>query len=256
MKKCVLPLLPIVFAFICGTAYAQQPALIKEGMIEFEKKTDVYSLVEKFSSVNGGEEGVAKYKRMNPQFQSATFQLYFSGSKTLYKPLSKEGSGDNEILDFLSKIASGNIIYSDLSLGQSVSQKSVLGNLFLVKDSIHKIKWKLKEETRDIAGFHCRRADGIILDSVYVVAFYCDQFSSEGGPESFGGLPGMALGIALPDRNITWFATKVMAQPITTVGIIPPAGGKEVNNTAFRTTLQGFLKSNKFASFVIERSML
>jgi GLPGLI family protein len=48
-----------------------------------------------------------------------------------------------------------------------------------------------------IAGFNCRRANAMIMDSIYVVAFYTDEILTTGGPESFSGLPGMILGVAL-----------------------------------------------------------
>ncbi len=49
------------------------------------------------------------------------------------------------------------------------------------------------------------------MDSIYVVAFYTDEILTTGGPESFTGLPGMILGIAIPHEHVSWFATKVEA---------------------------------------------
>ena len=90
-----------------------------------------------------------------------------------------------------------------------MSQKTVFEQTFLVEDTLRRIKWKITDETRPIAGFNCRRANALIMDSICVVAFYTDEILTTGGPESFSGLPGMILGIALPHEHITWFATKV-----------------------------------------------
>ncbi len=57
-----------------------------------------------------------------------------------------------------------------------------------MQDSTRKITWKITDEMREIAGFSCRRANAIMLDSIYVVAFYTDQIPVSGGPESFSGL--------------------------------------------------------------------
>ena len=106
-------------------------------------------------------------------------------------------------------VSQNNTIFTDLQTKTSIDQKMVFEDFFLVKDSTRKIKWKITDETREIAGFTCRRANAIVMDSIYVVAFYTEKIPISGGPESFSGLPGMILGLALPHENITWFATKV-----------------------------------------------
>jgi GLPGLI family protein len=65
------------------------------------------------------------------------------------------------------------------------------------------------------------------MDSIYVVAFYTDQIPVSGGPESFTGLPGMILGIALPYEHITWFATKISEMPIDPKDLTLPATKKQ-----------------------------
>ena len=68
-----------------------------------------------------------------------------------------------------------------------------------------------------------------MLDSIYVVAFYSDEIHVSAGPESFHGLPGMILGVAVPHENVTWFATKV-TETVEPKPLVPPKKGKEVNN--------------------------
>jgi GLPGLI family protein len=65
------------------------------------------------------------------------------------------------------------------------------------------------------------------MDSIYVVAFYTDQIPVSGGPESFTGLPGMILGVALPYEHITWFATKVSEIPVDPKSLTLPATKKQ-----------------------------
>ena len=86
--------------------------------------------------------------------------------------------------------------------------------------------WRITGERRTIAGFECHKAVGRIMDSVYVVAFYTDQIVTNGGPESFNGLPGMILGLAIPRINTTWFATKIEAIEISPLDIAAPKKGK------------------------------
>jgi GLPGLI family protein len=139
-------------------------------------------------------------------------------------------------------VTQNNTIYTDLQTETSIEQKKVFEETFLVKDSTRKIRWKITDETREIAGFTCRRANAIIMDSIYVVAFYTDKIPVSGGPESFTGLPGMILGVALPHENITWFATSVTDMTLEQKALLPPKKGKPVNNQGLKQTLQAATK--------------
>ncbi|MBC7488037.1 MAG: GLPGLI family protein [Cytophagaceae bacterium] len=123
-----------------------------------------------------------------------------------------------------------NIIFSDLSKKKSIIQKDFFERTFLVQDSLRKIKWKITDETRIIAGYNCKRANSLLLDSIYAVAFYTDDIHVSGGPESFNGLPGMILGVAVPHENVTFFATKINPGPIDKKVLVAPIKGKLVNN--------------------------
>ena len=108
-------------------------------------------------------------------------------------------------------------------------KKPVFEETFLVQDSLVKIKWKLTADTRLIAGFECRKAIGIIDDSIAVFAFYTDEILITGGPEGIQGLPGMILGVGIPRLHTTWFATKVEVNGVTTDKITPATKGKKTD---------------------------
>src|SRR5882757_9901308 len=213
-------------------APAQNAIFLSEGKIEFEKKINLYARMDEDNSWTELE------KKAVPQFKTSYFDLLFTRTRSLYKP-GRENTDNNKMWE---QPAEENIVYSDLDNEKSISQKKVFEQLFLVQDSIRRIKWKITDESRVIAGFNCRRANAIIMDSIYVVAFYTDEILASGGPESFTGLPGMILGIALPHEHITWFATKVQAVNVSDAEIVPPVKGKKINNSALIGTLQSSLK--------------
>jgi GLPGLI family protein len=101
--------------------------------------------------------------------------------------------------------------------------KTLFENEYFIKDSLPIYQWKITGELRDIAGFECKKAVTKICDSVVVVAFYTDQIMVKGGPESFNGLPGMILGLAIPRLSETIYATKL---ELVTPQISLPAQGK------------------------------
>jgi GLPGLI family protein len=217
-----------------------QNIFLSQGRIEYERKVNQYAQME--STMDPGDESWAELSKkiMGNKFKTDYFDLAFTRNKTLYRP--GRESPDKPSQFFFQPPAQENVIFADLDQDKSVSQKTVFESTFLVDDTLRRIKWKITDEVRVIAGFNCRRANAIIMDSIYVVAFYTDEILTTGGPESFSGLPGMILGIALPHEHITWFATKVEAVSVPEAQVAAPAKGKRVNNSGLQETILKSLK--------------
>lgn len=244
LKKNILLLLIVLLGFNIS---AQNNHFIENGVIEFEKKSNTYALISK--KIKGETDSYYQlafesYKKNNPQFKTSKSTLSFSKNKSLYKwNESNESTTNNSWIadDVMANLK--NVIATDLDTQTSITQKNVYDDLYLVKDSLRKINWKITDETREIAGYECRRANAIIIDSVYVVAYYTIQIPFSGGPESFTGLPGTILGLAMPHENITWFATKVTEIPVIEKDLAPPTKGKPTNNKELNKTLLEALKN-------------
>jgi GLPGLI family protein len=235
-KKIILFVALLGFA---GGVKAQHAHFTTSGTVEFERRTNAYAVIQKAMTKDNEawlQPALDYYKKNSPQFKTLTAKLTFGDSKTLYTPNyadmpTNEFMGDSPMLNQF------NTIFTDLADKNYVNQKAVFEQTYLVKDSLRKITWKITDETRDIAGYTCRRANGIYLDSIYVVAFYTTHIPVPGGPELFCGLPGMILGVSLPHENITWFATKVTEGYSGQSGIVPPKKGKVVTEKDFFTTI-------------------
>jgi len=225
-------------------AFAQNAHFTNSGVIEYEKSVNMFALLKKqvdeFKDDSWLEQAYESYRKNQPQFKKLKSTLSFSDGRTEFVPAEPEENrsffGDNAL------VSQNNTIATDFNSGTFVNQKSVFEQTFLVKDSTRKIKWKITDETREIAGFMCRRANAIILDSIYVVAFYTERIPTPGGPESFTGLPGMILGVALPHENVTWFATKVTEKVVDDKALAPPKKGKPTDNKTLRKTLDNAIK--------------
>jgi GLPGLI family protein len=220
--------------------FAQYKHFTYSGTVEFEKTINMYALIKKqINKQNAGfmQSVYEQYRKTKPQFKKLKSILTFTSDNSLFKPIEEEDSA-NGFLNLDPLIQQNNTIYSDLIHVVTVTQKKVYEEIFLVKDSPRKINWKITDETREIAGYTCRRANAIIMDSVYVVAFYTDLIPVSIGPESFSGLQGMILGIALPHENITWFATKVNDSSVPPNSLTPPSKGRSVDKKTLETVLQ------------------
>lgn len=243
MKRFSIILLLLLLS--CSLTFAQNAHFSTNGVIEFEKNVNMFALMKK--NINKDNEAYMlpayeSYIKNQPQFKTLKSTLTFSqNNTTLFNPIEPEASS-NGFFGGNVMAEQNNIIYTDVANHTSICQKKVYEETFLVKDSTRKINWKITSETREIAGFKCRRANALILDSIYVVAFYTDEIPVSGGPESFNGLPGMILGVALPHENVTWFATKVTDLLANQKSPVPPTKGKPTDNKGLAKILQGALK--------------
>jgi GLPGLI family protein len=224
--------------------FAQHVRFVTEGTIEYEKTINMFGITRNEIGNKPYDwqiQEFERYKATKPQFVKLKSTLVFSKNKSLFTPIAPEQVVESVQNNPMSK--QFNTIYTDLSTHTSISQKDIYGDMYLVKDSTRKIKWKLTDETREIAGYTCRRANGLILDSVYVVAFYTDKIWVSSGPESFSGLPGMILGVVLPHENVNWYATKVTDTSVLPTSIAAPKKGKIMNNKQLADMLKDAMKN-------------
>ena len=222
MKKIFL----IIGIACCTLSNAQQ--FINSGMIEFEVRTNNHKTF-------GDGIWAEMFKDKMPQFSTSWFQYTFTDNKALYK---FDRRDERTKLPFNNNNSDDNLWYNDYSTGTFVDQKFVFDNTYLLSDSLMKIDWKMvPNETREIAGFNCRKAVGILFDSVYVFAFYTDEITISGGPMGIHGLPGMILGITIPRMFTSWIATKVEVNGVKTNIVTPPTKGKNKKATELQETV-------------------
>ena len=200
--------------------------------VEFEKTISVRQLMKEL------QEGNSFYEQSKDRYPVSMLSYHdFTGdtSKSLYQP------GKDVPIDprtWYRPVGDKNIVYTDYEKRISISQKPVYEETFLVADSLLKIKWKLTSDVRTIAGYDCRKAVGILSDSIAIFAFYSDELLVNGGPEGIQGLPGMILGMGIPRLHTTWFATKIEVFDVKMNKVAPATKGKKVTRTVMMKTLE------------------
>lgn len=220
---------------ICLLANAQTQFITK-GRIEYERKLNQFKPFEENESEN---EWMKELMKTMPRLVTDVYELRFNETKSIYK-LAKENT-DNKYMWGTKPSETDNVV-NDLAGNSVTAQREIFENTYVIKDSLRNLEWKITSETRDIAGFECKKAVTKICDSVVVVAFYTDQISVSAGPESFGGLPGMILGLAIPRLYTTWFATKLELIEPTAAQLTPTQKGKKVNWNQLYTELKKGMK--------------
>lgn len=224
MKTCIS-------AFIILLVSTKLPAqqFLDKAVIEYEVKTNI-----KKTMGNGSWD--EKIKELMPQFKTGYYTFTFADNKSIYK--FDHWEPNLKIPEFLRRNDEDNVWYMDHTANKFSMQKMVFGSVFITEDSIPVINWKITNESRIIAGFNCRKAEGKISDSVYVFAFYTEEILVPGGPCSINGLPGMILGVTIPRMYTSWIATKIMVNNVPVNTIKPISTKKSFNLTSMKGTIK------------------
>lgn len=218
---------------VCASTVSMAQQFITQGKIEFERKTNQHAFLEE------GSVWDEMMKKNSPKFHTAYFDLYFRDGQMLYKNGREPETRQNKVWGvFIAE----NTILTNLDNDTVVTQKDIFNDMYLISNHLRKVDWKIGSEIRKIANFDCRKAVGRIMDSIVVIAFYSDEILPSGGPESFNGLPGMILGLAIPRMHATWYATKLELVPVTDKDLQAPKKGKKYTADAFQAQLKDIMK--------------
>lgn len=79
----------------------------------------------------------------------------------------------------------------------------------IVKDSLNLFSWKYVNGSKNILGYHCKKAICKFRGRDYI-AYYAPEISISGGPFKFNGLPGLILEIYSEDGFIKFTAQKIV----------------------------------------------
>ena len=221
-----------IFFLFSATSHAQQ--FISSGKIEYEVRVNNHRM---FSSGIFAE----MFKDKMPNFSTYYYNLTFNNNKAIYK---FDRLNEKDKMPWNDNTREENTWFSDYTANQYSNLKFVFDETYLLSDTLMHINWKIvPTETRDIAGFNCRKAQGVIFDSVYIFAFYTDEITAPGGPMSISGLPGMILGLTIPRMYTSWIATKLEVNGVNTAIVAPPAKGKRKDPEELKSSIEKVSKA-------------
>ncbi|MEJ7738988.1 MAG: GLPGLI family protein [Chitinophagaceae bacterium] len=228
----ILLLFPVLLC--CYLQSQTQTLFYNTVKIEFEKTMNVHAYYKELD-----EDWYNYIKERWPKRVTNYYEFVGDSVRSIYKPGKQTPIDPNT---GYRGVADKNVVFNDYTAGTSIAQKPVFEETFLVQDSLAKIRWKVTPDTRTIAGFECRKAIGILNDSIAVFAFYTDELIIKGGPEGIHGLPGMILGVGVPRLHSTWFATKVEVIDVNMKIVTPPSKGKKVDRATMMKSLDKVLR--------------
>lgn len=204
--------------------------------VEFEKTVSVRAL---YKALQGNSTWFQQWQDRYPVSTVAPYIFVGDTNHSIYQPLKEP---DYDPRSFYRPVADRNIVYTDFRKKKTISQKTVFEEIFLMEDSLLDIRWKLTGDMRVIAGFDCRKAIGVLNDSIAIFAFYTDELMIPGGPEGIQGLPGMILGVGIPRLHTTWFATRVEVNGVDMRGVSPAWKGKKVDRASMLKSIDKVMR--------------
>ena len=199
---------------------------------------------------------------MKKQFQK-TFKLTFNKEASLYKedeslekPQAAMG-GEFQVV-MIGGGGGSDVLYKNGKDQRYADQKDTMGKIFLVKDDIEKIDWKLEADTKYIGEYQCYKATYTKqvevprtmsfdsnskneaeedndkepeMEERTITAWYTPQISVNNGPAMYQGLPGLILEVH--DGKLTIICSKIVMNPVDKIEIEEPSKGKEVNQEKY-----------------------
>lgn len=212
MKKIISATL-VAVTLTLSFVQAQHAFFPEQGVIEFDKTVHVKNLIKRhITTLKEGDFSKQYFEEMAikaPETAVLSKRVTFNRNEVSVEPVEKD---QPQIINNLLRgglLDNGSRIYQNLDKNESLMTMEMGGSVIPIKDSLTNVKWKITNEYRNIAGYDCRRANGVTLDSVYVIAFYTDQIPTSASPSTLHGLPGMILGLVIPEQHFNTYATKV-----------------------------------------------
>ena len=265
MKSIILKLL--LFGFIClsiQTINAQ----------EFQGKAYYFSK----STMDLGQWGArlseAQKKQVMARLKNRlekSYVLTFNKEESLFKEDEKlDVDAVSGATNSWGKNFSQGFQYKNVKSNTQIQKQEFYGKLFLVKDKLQPIEWKMGTETKKIGNYTCFKATASVpttdltwysfswdrlrntnyeqnIDSINVAtkqdeiqmtdieAWYTPQLPVSHGPSEYWGLPGLILEVSA--GNTTTLCTEIVLNPEEKDKIEAPDRGKEITKKEYQKTI-------------------
>jgi len=195
---------------------------------------------------------------LKKQFQRE-YSLNFTNSESVYKEVQNletpKSSGGMTIIMAGSGIS--DVLYKNIKEKRYANKRDMMGKLFLIKDDLEKLDWKLEDETKKIGAYQCYKATAKRMrriqntlstmnseeekgepkeEEITITAWYTPEIPISNGPGNYGGLPGLILEVNDGEENI--LCSKIVLNPKKEIEIKEPAKGKIIKEQEFEHIME------------------
>lgn len=197
MRNIICGLLILCFSF---SLFAQKV----EGLITYNRKMDHISIMSKLPHIDQEDVDRMTLTWGNWDNEGSNYELYFKDQKSLYTR--KEEQSESGYSWKRDKF----ILIRDHKSNTEEDVIETLGKVYHMNEDTPKTRWKILNEIKEIAGYLCMKAETKNEEKDQTIhAWFTSDIPFSGGPEGYGGLPGMILEIDINDQDAVITATKV-----------------------------------------------
>ena len=224
----------IFFLLVSISLFSQLP----QGTITYNRKTDWISIMSKLPYVS--QEEVDRYTLTwgNGENKGQNYDLSFKNNKSIYTYAVEEKT-DNTYSWNKDEL----VLIRDYKAKKIKDLREELGKKFLLEEDLPKTKWKILNEIKEIEGYLCMKAETRNeLKDQTIHAWFSDAIPFSGGPEGYGGLPGVILELNINDGDAVITATKVdLESAMDKLPIPKKMKGKKTNREELNSKLEKFI---------------
>ncbi len=140
------------------------------------------------------------------------------------------------------------IIHTNYRNKRKLDNIEILGKAFVFDEDLPRIKWKIMNEIKEVAGYVCMKA--VTTDTIknqVVVAWFTSEIPISIGPDNYYGLPGLILEISKNDGSALITATEVSLKNINKPILIPKKKGKKITTEKMNALILKHIKESMAA---------
>jgi GLPGLI family protein len=219
MKKMKNFLSLVLLALLSLTAYGQNT----EGVITYEERVDYHRQIPPERE---------QMKSMIPQFRITKYQLFFSATESLYKPIDEEeeDTGRGGMRFRMPKFET----HIDKSLQFRTMLADFMGKKYLVVDTLSIAPWKMGNEKMDILGYPCQMAYYTDQETKKeITAWFTPMLPPFQGPEGYVTLPGTILALDINNGEQVWVARKIDVSSVKANDTKKPEKGEVISRKKY-----------------------
>ena len=205
------------------------------GEIEYDRTIYYSRIIDGLPYLTKEEKDRQKLSWGKDEGSSYPYILQFTDSLSLYTygEKEKEYSYSWKKDEFL--------LLRDAVNKRMMNQQVLGGKLYVVEDDTPLTKWKILNEIREVEGYLCMKAETRDpLKEQIIHAWFTTEIPISGGPEGFGGLPGMILMLEINEGTAIIEAKKVVLDTPPKFDIPKKIKGKRVSQQEYLAVLEKY----------------
>jgi GLPGLI family protein len=218
--------------FVCAS-WAFISEQIEQGVITYSTKVNMHK------RIPADQEDM---KKMIPEFSTTQSQLFFNETESLFKPVPpdenpfEQGPGNDG--PRVMRMVLQNETYLDREEDLITQLKEFMGKKYIIKKESRRLPWKLGDESKEIQGYLCRNAFFTDENEREIMAWYTEEIRIPIGPETYHGLPGLILEVAINTDDMIISADKFDFRALKKNELKLPKGGQEMSDEDYRAMVQ------------------